>query len=317
MFPRRLRPGQQYTATELSEMARTVAALDTASGVGGITLSREGGGFVVRDDSTPPIFGKITGAPTGAKYPWSQVYANEDGTFSTVATEYGIAGTAASVPAVELGGRTDVAVNSIVVLFPLASGAGYGFSAGAADPTIKTLSVVTRVCPTLTVTKDGGGFVTDVSLSLSVERRTIHLPSGVTFDDPVCSTNQTNCCGDVTTSCCDTDVPASLFLTISDGGGSYPMEWDGATYWDTGYIEVPGCGTARFRMDCFDIAGTKYWRLGPELSASVDCADDASTLTVASCAGGLTSTSFTITFTDGSGTSCGCVGSTRTITVTP
>jgi len=130
VFPRRLRPGQQYTATELSEMARTVASLDRASGAGNITLSREAGGFVVRDDSTPPIFAKITGAPTGAKYPWSEVSANEDGTFGVAGSEYGRFGTAAASPAVELGGRTDVAVNSIVVLFPLASGAGWGFSAG-------------------------------------------------------------------------------------------------------------------------------------------------------------------------------------------
>ena len=132
MLPKRLRPGQTLTATDQAELVRLVSGMDRGTGTGDITVVRDNGSFVVRDSTPDRILGKITGAPTGAKYPFSEVQRNDDGTYSVVSPDFGgRAGTATSAPAVELSGSTTVPVDAIVQLTALTGGGGWGFGAGA------------------------------------------------------------------------------------------------------------------------------------------------------------------------------------------
>lgn len=132
MLPKRLRPGQSLTATDQAALVRMVAGMDRGSGTGDVTVSRNNGAFIVRDNTPERIYAKITGAPTGAAYPFSEVARNEDGSYSVVEPTFGGRfGTATASPAVELAGRTDVPTDSIVELSPLPGGGGWGFAWGA------------------------------------------------------------------------------------------------------------------------------------------------------------------------------------------
>ena len=131
MFPPKLRPGQMPTASEVNDLARAVYDMGMMSGTGAQALTQGSGSLITRDYSPDTIFARITGAPTGAAYPFVEVARNDDGTYSDLGGWFQ-QGTAADTPAVENAGRTDVPVNAIVSLTMLPGGGGWGFDYGAA-----------------------------------------------------------------------------------------------------------------------------------------------------------------------------------------
>ena len=131
MMPRSLQPGQQLTAAELNSLTMAAYQGAMASGSGDMAVSQTGGGLTIRDLSQDRFFARITGAPTGAKYPFVEVVRNGDGTYTDITEWPGRAGTATSAPAVELSGSTTVPVDAIVQLTALTGGGGWGFGAGA------------------------------------------------------------------------------------------------------------------------------------------------------------------------------------------
>ncbi len=158
MNPRTLLPGQQYTATELNELARQVAQSSRITGSGNLAAVATGLGTIYRDLSDEAIYARITGSPTGAKYPYVEVVRNSDGTTTDItAANGGRHGTATDTPAVELTGSTTVPTNTIVQLTPLPGGGGWGFVAGVSS----TWSATTAGSLT-TVAQTGAGYKTSV-----------------------------------------------------------------------------------------------------------------------------------------------------------
>ncbi len=98
----------------------------------------------------------------------------------------------------------------------------------------------------LCVTKDGNGRVTALSFRDG---------SGNLVPVPTCarsgsgSGSGSGSAGQVAVPCCVNTIPATLTLTISGGGGSFPMLWDGLG-WSTGLVAVSGCGTIDLRLSC-------------------------------------------------------------------
>ncbi len=126
MFPRKLYPGQQLTASELNDLQRAVHRQANASGTGSNTVADNPSGRIVRDNSPESIYGRISGAPTGSVYPWVEV-AYDGSAWDDLTVWPGRSGTAASGGAKELTGNTGVATNTIVQLTPLPGGGGWGF----------------------------------------------------------------------------------------------------------------------------------------------------------------------------------------------
>jgi hypothetical protein len=153
MPPRKLRPGQSLSATDTNDLVRRVEQMDRVTGTGFTTAVRDNGGMVIRDNRPETIWARISGAPTGSKYPFVEVVRNVAGTgWDDIPAPTGRFGTATDTPAVELGGRTDVAVNAIVELNPLPGGGGWGFTAGGGAGTWSTTA-----SGILTTTSQTGG----------------------------------------------------------------------------------------------------------------------------------------------------------------
>lgn len=131
MPPRKLYPGQSLTATEQNALVAKVARLGRVSGTGQTTVGRDDDATSVRDNRLDTIYARITGAPTGSKYPWIEVVRETGGTYTDVAAPFGRTGTAADLPAVEITGNTSVPTGAIVELSVLPGGGGWGFTWGA------------------------------------------------------------------------------------------------------------------------------------------------------------------------------------------
>lgn len=109
------------------------------------------------------------------------------------------------------------------------------------------IDIPRKVCVAV-VTTAYGTWVT----SATTEYQRYRLPPGTeAVGAPFCRTDETGCCPTATVPCCPDPVPYALFLTISDGGGSFPIVNDGSGNWDTGDITIPGCGTISVRLYCF------------------------------------------------------------------
>jgi hypothetical protein len=135
MPPRKLYPGQQLTAAEQNALVAKVRRMDQMQGAGDTTVVRDNGGSVVRDNRPDVILARITGAPTGAAYPYIEVAPNGDGTYTDVDAPFGRTGTATDNPAYERAGRTDVPTGAIVELTPkmvLSGGWSFAWGDGAA-----------------------------------------------------------------------------------------------------------------------------------------------------------------------------------------
>lgn len=148
------------------------------------------------------------------------------------------------------------------------SGSGYTWEEPPDDdapPEPVTLDLVTNVCPEF----DGEGFV----IGLTVEKKRITLPPGTTIGDPFCEDDPDDCCGsgsgvdpgaDVACDCCDAPIPATLYLTISDGGslslpcleGTYELTWtsdihlDEVCAWQSEDLDICEGKVVRWRVWC-------------------------------------------------------------------
>lgn len=351
MFPRRLVPGQKYTATEMEAMARRVYNGERVTGTGTVTLSRQNGTMIVRDNSRPPIHARITGSPTGAKYPWIEVARNAAGTgWDDIPDWPGRSGTAALAPAVELAGRTDVPTDSIVELSVMPGGTELGFSFGdaasinsqnvdgtALDATTDDIRAdqathikfqttggyqrlyldVTSLAGDETLINtllENGALLTFTEVvdvvtcvdfvNATVKKTRITMLTGTIVDTARCVEAE-ECCPGVEVDCCPgVTIPQVLYVTISGGGGSWPASWDGSQ-WDTGIIDVPGCGTMRLQLAC---SGGEWGMSGT--FDGLDCS-------VSVAFGGITETCepFEIVV-DGVVSGCDCDGA-KTFTWTP
>lgn len=110
-----LRPGQRPTAADTNAVARAVSEMDRATGTGRVGVAREMGGFQIRDFAQPGHWARITGPPSGDKYPHTQVYA-VNGVWADVPVPPGVSGTADYAPAREANGSGDVAEDTVVWL---------------------------------------------------------------------------------------------------------------------------------------------------------------------------------------------------------
>lgn len=142
-FPiqRYLSGGDKLTSSETNEL------LDYVRGLGNVEASI-GHGIGLVDgqpmDLRPTGFwARITGAPTGSKYPWIACTPQDDGTVPSEPGSTVEKGTVAVFPACEVSGATTVAVGSVVWLQPSERGAFLSFTqggSGSADMT--TMSVI-------------------------------------------------------------------------------------------------------------------------------------------------------------------------------
>jgi len=126
----------------------------------------------------------------------------------------------------------------------------------------------------------------------------------------------------VSTSCCANLLPELLYLTVSGGGGSYPMTYQdlslisGAGWgWSTGAIVVPGCGTICPYLKCE--SGAWYYGNIPQV-VDPSCTMTSSNGTLVSCGDAALDVPFRyswdVSFSEL--VNCGCIGTTKTFTVT-
>lgn len=224
---------------------------------------------------------------------------------------------------------------------------GIRVDAGAtdADPDVVSIDLVTLVealppelfdetiqvptCLSIKLTKTyastqlgGQDVLTDVTAALTWKTRTVAMLRGTDIGTAGYCVAPSDCCPDgedPEVACCPDPVPFRLTLTISGGGGDFPLVWDAATSgWLTGDITVPGCGETRLRFAC--TAGV--WGFSsPSGSSGYQCILTSSTpgtLTGCGTPAAFVSHTFTGTFTTGSGwggAACGCGAKTFTITV--
>ncbi len=126
-----------------------------------------------------------------------------------------------------------------------------------------------------------------------------------------------------TTCCTDNLLPSILYLTISGGGGSYPMTYQSlpglGNGWSTGDINVPGCGWLNFHLLCDGgvwsygsysggFGGSGNWSCGTTHTDGVLVACNPYVKVLP------TLYTWSVTLSEFSG--CGCIGDTRTLTVT-
>lgn len=137
MFPRKLYPGQQLTASELNALQRSVHQQASASGAGATTVADNPSGRVIRDNSPESVYGRISGSPTGSVYPWTEV-AWSGSAWVDLTNWPGRGGTAASGGAKELTGNTGVPTDTIVQLTPLPGGGGWGFYYASSGTSVDT-----------------------------------------------------------------------------------------------------------------------------------------------------------------------------------
>lgn len=106
--------------------------------------------------------------------------------------------------------------------------------------------------------------------------------------------------------CCGRLLPEILYLTLSGGGGTFELIYNPSNQtWESGVVTVSGCGRVQFAWSCeFTVPG---------FQARIDCSfiTDAETVFF-DCGPPLVYTA-NITFT---GMTCGCNGTTKTITIT-
>lgn len=113
------------SATELNRLMSAVEAQDRITGSGSASVQRNGGGFQITADSVLFIFARITGSPTGANYPWTEIYYDDS---TTAWIDGGRSGTAAVCPAREINGDTAVASGTRVRMELSPAGDSYLFS---------------------------------------------------------------------------------------------------------------------------------------------------------------------------------------------
>ena len=80
------------------------------------------------------IWGRITGASTAGKYPWTRVIPTGTGTYANATFPDLVTGTATSLPAVETQGRTDVPVGTVVRLAQSEIGPWFDFTHQVTGP---------------------------------------------------------------------------------------------------------------------------------------------------------------------------------------
>jgi hypothetical protein len=141
MTPRKLYPGQTLTASEQNALMTKVMRMDRVSSAGLTSTVKDNGETRIRDNRLDIIQARITGAPTGAAYPYIEVAPNDDGTYTDAGPPFGREGTTTDLPAYERAGRTDVPTGAIVELTPLPDGGGWAFSWGATVSGITTGNV--------------------------------------------------------------------------------------------------------------------------------------------------------------------------------
>jgi hypothetical protein len=141
MTPRKLYPGQTLTASEQNALVTKVMRMDRVSSAGLTSTVKDNGETRLRDNRLDIIQARITGAPTGAAYPYIEVAPNDDGTYTDAGPPFGREGTTTDLPAYERAGRTDVPTGAIVELTPLPDGGGWAFSWGRSGAPLATRNV--------------------------------------------------------------------------------------------------------------------------------------------------------------------------------
>ena len=243
MFPRNLKPGQKLTASEQAELLRRVHQLDYGAGAGNASLVRENGAFIVRDTSRDTIFAQITGAPTGANYPYTEVAQNGSGSYVQLAVPPGRSGTATYTPAVELTGRTDVPVNTVVELTVLPGGNGWGFTYGKTTvpppTTLKTQNTDATQAITSTTEVDSDK-TSGIGFTASGSKNTLAcIPATGTQQGVVTTTNQVVVGLKTSTVATDTN-PGGWWVYMPQSGTNLVQYPYYATYTPVSPITVPG-----------------------------------------------------------------------------
>jgi hypothetical protein len=130
----RMYPGDTLEARELQQLRETIDRLSRIRGGGGVSVIDSGGGPQIYYSADQIIHAKITGAPTGSAYPWSEVFWA--GT-AWVVDNNGRSGTVSNLPAREINGNTSVASGTFVDLWPAQDAMSYTFVApGSGGTTI-------------------------------------------------------------------------------------------------------------------------------------------------------------------------------------
>ena len=118
MLPR-LRPGETPTADDWNAIADLVEQMFRVSGTGNTEVAFGATGFQVYDLAPQPLWVRITDDRDGNKYGWVRVFPAPDGSAPDEASYPGrITGASDSVPAVAIGGATDVPEGAKVQIWP-------------------------------------------------------------------------------------------------------------------------------------------------------------------------------------------------------
>lgn len=123
-----------------------------------VVWMRDGGGFFfVFSHTDEPVWAKITGAPSGASYPWAQVYRSAAGSWTELPG--GLEGTTMQNPATELYNNAFVPENVVVELrrghctgYPYVWVQYQQYGDTISNPTIQQLSVLNAVGGTYSLT---------------------------------------------------------------------------------------------------------------------------------------------------------------------
>lgn len=109
MRPPDLKPGDELTARWLND-AKNSRELPWHDAASGLESSDAGGLPAIRARPKLEIWAKVTGAPTGAKYPWTQQLDTPSGGW----VDGPRSGTASANPLVEVNGNTAITTGKIV-----------------------------------------------------------------------------------------------------------------------------------------------------------------------------------------------------------
>lgn len=114
-----------------------------------------------------PIWGRISGSPTGSAYPWSQIDENDTAFADYTAAGMGLSGTAAGRPAREVNGVTTVATGTKVQMWLAPSGEYYLFDGGGSSLPLGGYLLLCEVTVSATLhtvkrkTRDGSNNIID------------------------------------------------------------------------------------------------------------------------------------------------------------
>lgn len=127
----RLRAGEAVTPEMWNTLTTFLEQLLQPSGGGNVQPEVSASGFTIRDYSDRPLWARLTSDRTDNCYGWEPVVVSADGTVTVTAEYDGVTGGDSDyVPAVAVGGETDLPAGAVVRIWPDYAGGFYAFQAG-------------------------------------------------------------------------------------------------------------------------------------------------------------------------------------------